>query len=93
MKSFLFKRRDPKVEARNELHEAELALLNAQSAAEYADSQVAYNISRIERLKDFLGMDVPPTSRPTMSAADSFGLFSTRQGSAPSRKRAIAETV
>lgn len=93
MKSFIFKRRDPKAEAHNELREDELALLNAQSAAEYADSQVAYNTSRVERLKDFLGMDVTSTSKPTMSAADSFGLFSTRQGLAPTRKRTTAETV
>lgn len=82
MKSFLFKRRDPKVEARNELHEAELALLNAQSAAEYADSQVAYNTSRIERLKDFLGMDVPPHEQPHYERG---GLFRALQYASRSR--------
>lgn len=40
-----------------ELAEAELGLLTAQTNAEYWDSQVAYNQSRVERLKDFLGVE------------------------------------
>ncbi len=40
--------------AAKELAEAERALLEAQTAAEYARSMVVYNRERIERLKAYL---------------------------------------
>lgn len=40
-----------------ELAEAELGLLAAQTNAEYWDSQVVYNQARVERLRDFLGVE------------------------------------
>jgi hypothetical protein len=64
MKSFIFARRDPKVEAEHELREAELELLSAESAAEHADAIVAYNTSRIRRLKDYLGHDDDSPVKP-----------------------------
>lgn len=44
----------PEVLAARELDEARRALLEAQSAAEYADSMIAYHSTRVERLTDFL---------------------------------------
>lgn len=40
--------------ANRELAEAELAKLTAQTGQEYAASLVAYNTSRIERLRTFI---------------------------------------
>jgi hypothetical protein len=40
--------------AQRELHEAQLCLLKAQSAQEYAQQMVAYHTARIERLTAFL---------------------------------------
>lgn len=58
MKSFIFARRDPIQEAKDELQEAELALLKSQSAMEYAASDVTYQMARVKRLKHYLGHDV-----------------------------------
>jgi len=58
MKSFIFARRDPIQEAKDELREAELALLESQSAMEYAASDVAYHTTRIARLKKYLNLAV-----------------------------------
>lgn len=57
MISNIFKRPTAQSKAVEELAEAEVGLLTAQTNAEYWDSQVAYNTSRVERLKDFLGYD------------------------------------
>lgn len=50
----LFRTPSPAMLAQRELDEAERALLEACSAAEYADSQIAYNTARIERLRTYL---------------------------------------
>lgn len=52
-----FARKTARSKAAEELAEAEVSLLTAHTNAEYWDSQVAYNTSRIERLRDFLGVD------------------------------------
>lgn len=52
-----FARKTARSKAVEELAEAEVSLLTAHTNAEYWDSQVAYNTSRIERLKEFLGYD------------------------------------
>lgn len=52
-----FARKTAQSKAAEELAEAEVSLLTAHTNAEYWDSQVAYNTSRIERLKEFLGYD------------------------------------
>lgn len=57
MISNLFARKTAQSKAVEELAEAEVGLLTAQTNAEYWDSQVAYNTSRVERLKEFLGYD------------------------------------
>jgi hypothetical protein len=57
MISNIFARRTAHSKAAEELAEAEVDLLTAQTNAEYWDSQVAYNTSRVERLKDFLGVE------------------------------------
>lgn len=57
MISNLFARKTAQSKAAEELAEAEVGLLTAQTNAEYWDSQVAYNTSRVERLKEFLGYD------------------------------------
>lgn len=44
----------PTERAARELSQAELSLLEAQSAVEYAQSVVIYNQNRIKRLKTFL---------------------------------------
>ena len=54
MISNLFARKTAQSKALEELAEAEVGLLTAQTNAEYWDSQVAYNTSRVERLKEFL---------------------------------------
>lgn len=40
--------------ATRELAEAELGKLTAQTAQEFAESVVAYNVARIKRLKSFI---------------------------------------
>ena len=40
--------------AARELVEAELALLEAQSGVDYAESLVAYNTKRVERLRAYI---------------------------------------
>lgn len=57
MISNLFARKTAQSKAAEELAEAEVGLLAAQTNAEYWDSQVAYNTSRVERLKEFLGVE------------------------------------
>lgn len=57
MKSFIFDRLTPEKKAQQELEEARMELLKAQSCAEYWDAQAVYHQARIERLKDFLGRD------------------------------------
>ena len=57
MISNLFARKSAQSKAAEELAEAEVDLLTAHTNAEYWDSQVAYNTSRVERLKEFLGYD------------------------------------
>ena len=57
MISNIFARKTAQSKAAEELAEAEVGLLTAQTNAEYWDSQVAYNTSRVERLKEFLGVD------------------------------------
>lgn len=52
-----FARKTAQSKAAEELAEAEVSLLTAHTNAEYWDSQVVYNTSRIERLKEFLGYD------------------------------------
>lgn len=50
----MFKPPPVEVLAARELNEARKALLSAQTAAEYADSMIAYHTARIERLMAFL---------------------------------------
>lgn len=50
----LFRRATPKEVAARELAEAELAKMQAQTAAEFAQSVVSYNDARIKRLKKVL---------------------------------------
>ena len=50
----VFGRVDPAALAAWELHEAELKLLEAQSAQEYAAAIIIYNKARIKRLREFL---------------------------------------
>ena len=57
MISNIFARKTPQSKAMEELAEAELSLLTAQTNAEYWDSQVVYNQARVERLKEFLDVD------------------------------------
>ena len=57
MISNIFARKTPQSKAMEELAEAELGLLAAQTNAEYWDSQVVYNQARVERLRDFLGVE------------------------------------
>lgn len=52
----IFKKPTPLQLAQRELLDAELAKLEAQSAAEYASSLVDYNHMRIERLTAFIEM-------------------------------------
>ena len=57
MISNIFTRKTAQSKAAEELAEAEVGLLTAQTNAEYWDSQVVYNQARVERLKEFLGYD------------------------------------
>ena len=57
MISNIFARKTAQSKAVEELAEAEVGLLTAQTNAEYWDSQVAYNTSRVERLKEFLDVE------------------------------------
>ena len=50
----LFRKLSPAEMAARELHDAQLALLEAHSATEYASAMVTYHQQRIERLKGFL---------------------------------------
>ena len=50
----VFGRVDPAALAAWELHEADLKLLEAQSAQEYAAAIVIYNEARIKRLRAYL---------------------------------------
>lgn len=57
MKSFIFSRPTADDKAKEELEQARMELLKAESYAEYWDAQAAYNRSRIERLEEFLQRD------------------------------------
>lgn len=57
MKSFLFQRPTVESKAKEELEQARMDLLTAETNAEYWDAQAAYNRSRIERLEEFLQRD------------------------------------
>ena len=50
----LFRRITPAEVAAKELAEAELAMLEAQTGREYAESVISYNDARIKRLRKFL---------------------------------------
>ena len=50
----LFRPAPPEVLAARELDDARRQLLQAQSAAEYADAMCAYHQARIERLQGYL---------------------------------------
>ena len=50
----IFRKVTPAEMAAKELADAELSVLEAHSAKEYADSVIAYNTARISRLKTFL---------------------------------------
>jgi hypothetical protein len=51
-----FKRLTPIQVVANELVDAELALLNAETGVEYASALVTYNKARIKRLKTYLAV-------------------------------------
>jgi hypothetical protein len=53
----LFRSPSPEMLAARELDQARRSLLEAHSAAEYADSVIAYNQARIERLSAFLAQE------------------------------------
>jgi hypothetical protein len=67
----LFRKMTPTEMAARELAEAELRLLEAQSAVEYANSVVAYNNQRIKRLKQFITQqnEVPDLRNKTHESA------------------------
>jgi len=50
----VFRRITPAEVAAKELADAELSMLEAQTAKEYAESVMAYNDARIRRLRKFL---------------------------------------
>ena len=50
----LFRKITPAEVAARELAEAELSLLEAQTGSEFAQSVIAYNETRIRRLRKFL---------------------------------------
>lgn len=50
----LFRKITPAEVAAKELADAELSMLEAQTAREYAESVMAYNDARIKRLRKFL---------------------------------------
>ena len=53
----LFRSPSPEMLAARELDQARRSLLEAHSAAEYADSVIAYNQARIERLTAYLAQE------------------------------------
>lgn len=53
----LFRTPSPEMLAARELDQARRSLLEAHSAAEYADAMIAYHHSRIERLTAFLSQE------------------------------------
>lgn len=53
----IFGRITPMQTAANELAEAELALLRAESGVEYAAAQVTYNKQRVKRLRTFIASE------------------------------------
>lgn len=53
----IFGRITPMQTAANELAEAELALLRAESGVEYASAQVTYNKQRVKRLRTFIASE------------------------------------
>ena len=50
----VFRRITPAEVAARELAEAELSMLQAQTAREYAESVMSYNLARITRLRKYL---------------------------------------
>lgn len=50
----MFKRKTPLQIVADELNEATMALLQAESGVEYANSLVAYNKARCNRLRSYL---------------------------------------
>jgi len=53
----IFGRVTPLQTAANELAEAELALLRAETGVEYASAQVTYNKQRVKRLRSFIATE------------------------------------
>lgn len=53
----IFGRITPMQTAANELAEAELALLRAETGVEYASAQVTYNKQRVKRLRIFIATE------------------------------------
>lgn len=53
----LFRAPTPVMLAARELRDAELCLLQAQTAKEWADSVIGYNVQRIKRLRGFLAQE------------------------------------
>lgn len=60
--SDIFKRISPADAIANELAEAEMELLKAETGVEYAQALVSYNKNRVKRLKAYL---VPPEEKST----------------------------
>ena len=53
----IFGRITPLQTAANELAEAELALLRAETGVEYAAAQVTFNKQRVKRLRSFIATE------------------------------------
>ena len=53
----IFGRVTPLQTAANELAEAELSLLRAETGVEYASAQVTYNKQRVKRLRAFIASE------------------------------------
>lgn len=53
----IFGRITPLQTAANELAEAELALLRAETGVEYATAQVSFNRQRVKRLRAFIASE------------------------------------
>jgi hypothetical protein len=53
----IFGRITPLQTAANELAEAELALLRAETGVEYATAQVSFNRQRVKRLRAFIAAE------------------------------------
>ena len=53
----IFGRITPLQTAANELAEAELALLRAETGVEYATAQVSFNRQRVKRLRAFIATE------------------------------------